>query len=111
MTDDRAAQSQAREMMERQLGQMVRLIDDLLDISRISCNKFELRKACISLASVIENAVETARPSIDAKRQAIRCALRPIQFTSTPISPGWPRCFPTFSTTVPSTRIRAAGLS
>ena len=69
MTDDQTAQNQAREMMERQLGQMVRLIDDLLDISRISCNKLELRRACISLTSVIESAVETARPVIDAKRQ------------------------------------------
>src|SRR5262249_30182166 len=65
LTQERAAQEQALEMMERQLGQMVRLIDDLLDISRISRNKLELRKARIPLASVVQNAVETARPLID----------------------------------------------
>ena len=75
MTDDRTARDQALEMMERQLAQMIRLIDDLLDISRISCNKLELRKARIPLTSVIESAVETARPLIDSKRQALAVAL------------------------------------
>jgi PAS domain S-box-containing protein len=67
LTDDRAEQKKTLEMMERQLAQMVRLIDDLMDISRISSNKLELRKARIPLTSVVENAVETARPLIDAK--------------------------------------------
>jgi PAS domain S-box-containing protein len=72
-----AAQEQAREMMERQLGQLVRLVDDLLDISRISRNKLELRKARIALASVIENAVETARPLMESKGQKLTIALPP----------------------------------
>ena len=65
----------AREMMERQLAQLVRLVDDLLDISRISRNKLELRKARITLASVIENAIETARPLIESKGHTLTVTL------------------------------------
>ena len=64
--DDAAAVAEARLMMERQLGHMVRLIDDLLDISRISRNKMELRRSRVLLADVLSSAVETARPAIEA---------------------------------------------
>ncbi len=50
---DADAVAQARAMMERQLGHMVRLIDDLLDISRINQNKMELRRARVLLADVV----------------------------------------------------------
>jgi PAS domain S-box-containing protein len=53
---------QACATMERQLAHLVRLVDDLLDISRISRNKLQLRKGNIELASVIRQAVETSRP-------------------------------------------------
>ncbi|WP_187395194.1 hybrid sensor histidine kinase/response regulator [Pigmentiphaga aceris] len=53
-------------MMERQLGHMVRLIDDLLDVSRISRGMVTLKPTRTSLASVIESAVETSRPLINA---------------------------------------------
>ena len=56
---------QNREMMERQLAQMVRLIDDLLDISRISRGKIELQKQPLELATILRNGIETARPMID----------------------------------------------
>ena len=52
--------------MERQLGHMVRLIDDLLDISRISRNKMELRRSRVLLADVVSSAVETSRPMIES---------------------------------------------
>jgi PAS domain S-box-containing protein len=52
-------------MMERQLGQMVRLIDDLLDVSRISRGMIVLRKERVELAKVVQGAVETSRPLID----------------------------------------------
>jgi PAS domain S-box-containing protein len=55
----------AREMMDRQLSHMVRLIDDLLDISRVSQNKMELRRSRVLLKDVISSAVETARPVIE----------------------------------------------
>jgi PAS domain S-box-containing protein len=62
-------------MMNRQLGHMVRLIDDLLDIARIGQNKIELRRARVPLASVIDSAVETARPSIEAGGHELRVSL------------------------------------
>jgi PAS domain S-box-containing protein len=62
---DPGAVTTAREVMERQLGHMVRLIDDLLDISRIGQNKLELRRTRLLLADVVSSAVETARPVID----------------------------------------------
>ena len=52
-------------MMERQLGQMVHLIDDLLDLSRISRGKIDLRKERIELARAIEQAIEASRPAIE----------------------------------------------
>ncbi|VTR94322.1 hybrid histidine kinase : PAS domain S-box protein OS=Massilia sp. LC238 GN=FG94_04812 PE=4 SV=1 [Gemmata massiliana] len=52
----------AREMMGRQLSHMIRLVDDLLDVSRINQNKMELRRSRVLLADVISSAVETARP-------------------------------------------------
>jgi PAS domain S-box-containing protein len=55
---------EARTMMERQLTHMVRLVDDLLDVSRITRNKLELRKERVSLATLVHSAVETSRPLI-----------------------------------------------
>lgn len=55
-----------REIMERQVNHMVRLIDDLLDVSRISRGKIELRKEAVELATIVSNAVETVQPLIDA---------------------------------------------
>lgn len=63
------------EMMERQLRHMVRLIDDLLDISRISRNKMELRRARIALADAINSAVETSRPAIEAAGHTLQVHL------------------------------------
>lgn len=58
--------AQSRDMMERQLGHMVRLIDDLLDISRIGQNKMKLQKTRATLREIIDSALETARPVIAA---------------------------------------------
>lgn len=63
---DKTTVDQLRGMMERQLGHMVRLIDDLLDVSRITQNKMELRRARILLSDVISSAIETARPVIES---------------------------------------------
>jgi PAS domain S-box-containing protein len=62
---DSAALAQARGIMERQLQQMVRLIDDLLDIGRISRGKLELRKERLTLADVLASALETMRPRLE----------------------------------------------
>jgi PAS domain S-box-containing protein len=62
---DTGAVTRAREMMGRQLAHMVRMVDDLLDVSRIGRNKMELRLARVTLAEVVASAVETARPVLD----------------------------------------------
>ena len=64
-------------MMERQLSHMVRLIDELLDISRINRRKMELRRARVTLSEVIGSAIETARPLIDAEGHTLTVALPP----------------------------------
>ena len=58
--------TKVRSMMERQLNQMVRLVDDLLDIARINSGKIELKTECLSLGAVVVSAVETCTPLIDA---------------------------------------------
>jgi PAS domain S-box-containing protein len=63
--DDPEITEQARKMMERQVLQMVRLVDDLLDVSRISRGKIELRKERVLLSDVIQSAVETSWPLIE----------------------------------------------
>jgi PAS domain S-box-containing protein len=77
---DAEAAAQAQAMMDRQLAHMVRLIDDLLDISRINRNKMELRRARVSLADVVASAIETARPLIDEAGHELRVSLpgRPV---------------------------------
>jgi signal transduction histidine kinase len=55
---------EARSIMERQLTQMVRLVDDLMDVSRITRGALELRKEKVPLAAVLKSAVETSRPLI-----------------------------------------------
>jgi PAS domain S-box-containing protein len=58
---DRKGVRAATEMLDRQVGQMVRLVDDLLDVSRITRGKIELRKDRVELAPIISQAVEATR--------------------------------------------------
>lgn len=74
-TDDRSQAEQARRIMERQVQQMVRLIDDLLDISRITRGKLQLRKERMALADAVANAVEEARPLIEAAAHELTVTL------------------------------------
>ncbi len=61
-----------RDMMDRQLVHLVRLIDDLLDVSRVSQGKITLRKERIQVADAINAAVEASRPAIDCRRARAR---------------------------------------
>jgi signal transduction histidine kinase/ActR/RegA family two-component response regulator len=63
------------DMMERQIAHMIRLVDDLMEVSRITRGKIELRHEHIELASVLEAAIETSRPLIDAARLDLDVAL------------------------------------
>lgn len=61
----------ASEVIDRQVDHLTRLIDDLLDVSRISRNKLELRRQRISLQDVVWGAVEIGRPVIDQNRHEL----------------------------------------
>ena len=62
---------QAHDTIERQLAQLVRLVDDLLDLNRITYDRLELRRSDVELAMVVQQAVEVARPLIDAAGQKL----------------------------------------
>ena len=61
----------AHDTIGRQLAQMVRLVDDLLDLNRITHDRLELRRSEVELSSVIQQAVEVARPLIDEAGQSL----------------------------------------
>ena len=65
----------AREIMERQVAQMVRLVDDLLDVARITTGKVELRCEPMDIADAVRDAADTSRPLIDASGQSLTVSL------------------------------------
>ncbi len=67
----------AQEMIQRQVEHLARLVDDLLDVSRITRGKINLHKEPIELAPVIARAVETSRPLVDARRHELTVTLSP----------------------------------
>ncbi len=72
-----ALAEKARSMMERQLNQMVRLVDDLLDVSRITTGKLAVRKGVIDLQATLHDAIETARPLVEARRHELVVEMPP----------------------------------
>jgi PAS domain S-box-containing protein len=68
---DAAAKERTRAMMERQLRHLVRLVDDLLDIARISSGKVELKKEHVDLETVLASAVESSKPLLDLARHQL----------------------------------------
>lgn len=65
----------ARAIIDRQLSHMVRLVEDLLDVSRISRGKLTIRKELIDLGSVMKSAVDTVRPLLAVKDQSLSISL------------------------------------
>jgi PAS domain S-box-containing protein len=79
-----------RDVIGRQVAVMARLLDDLLDVSRITRGKLELRRERVSLAALLESAVETSRPLIDARGhelvvhlpdEAVQLTVDPVRIT------------------------------
>ena len=87
LKDDPESMEQARSIMERQLTQMVSLIDDLMDVSRISRDKLQLRKERVELAAVVRSAVEAIDPLVAASGHELIVAL--------PAEPVWLLADPT----------------
>jgi PAS domain S-box-containing protein len=67
--------AKVREMIERQVAQLVRLVDDLLDVARISSGKIELKKEQVELKKVVLQAVETNLPIIEANHHRLEVAI------------------------------------
>jgi signal transduction histidine kinase/ActR/RegA family two-component response regulator len=65
----------AREVITRQVKRMGLLLDDLLDVSRITRQRLVLKKESVSLAAVVSTAIETARPLIDTKQHSLQMSL------------------------------------
>ena len=65
--DTPAVVAQVRGMMERQIGHMVRLIDDLLDVSRVTSGAIQLQRELTGVTTLVHSAVEANRAAIDAK--------------------------------------------
>jgi PAS domain S-box-containing protein len=76
----------ARETIERQVRQLVRLVDDLLELNRITHNRLELRWIEVDLATVIQNALESSRPLAEAARHTVKVDLpqEPIRLRADP---------------------------
>ncbi|HET9108066.1 MAG TPA: ATP-binding protein [Steroidobacteraceae bacterium] len=76
-----------RDVISRQVQRMALLLDDLLDVSRITRGRLELKKDYISLSGLVASAIETARPLIDAKRHILETVLpeEPIELLIDPL--------------------------
>ena len=82
-----AAVQSASAMMERQIGQMTRLVDDLLDVSRISRGNIALRREQVDLASAVQHAIEAAQPFCTLMEHALTISLpeQPVYLHADPI--------------------------
>ena len=74
---DPAITVRAREMIERQVEHLVRLVDDLLDMSRIVRGRVELRREPVELAAVVARAIETSQPVLDAEGHTVALSIAP----------------------------------
>jgi PAS domain S-box-containing protein len=83
-----ATQAQmARDIITRQVARMALLLDDLLEVSRITRGRLELRKERVSLASLVKAAVETSRPLIESKQHefTVRMPEEPVELYVDPL--------------------------
>jgi PAS domain S-box-containing protein len=79
--DSSPAAERIYETMERQITHMVRLVDDLLEVSRITRGKIELRKERVEFAAVVRSAVETSKPLIEESRHRLTLSIPPEPLT------------------------------
>jgi len=74
-TGENRIQQQARGIIERQMKQLQHLVDDLLEMSRLTSGTVQLRRERVAIAGILENAVETVRPLIEQRRQELTVSL------------------------------------
>ena len=75
--DETLVQRRARGIIERQMGQLQQLVDDLLEVSRITTGRVQLRREPVDVSGIVEVAVETARPLIEQRRHDLTVSLPP----------------------------------
>jgi two-component system, sensor histidine kinase len=90
MEGDAASESQrrwARDVIARQLQRMALMLDDLLEVSRITQGRLELKTEVVDLGAIVNTAVETARPLIEAKQQELNISVpaQPVRITVDPL--------------------------
>ncbi|HUE16420.1 MAG TPA: PAS domain S-box protein [Planctomycetaceae bacterium] len=74
---ENSIQRQARDIIERQVGQLSHLIDDLLEISRINAGRVQLRQERVAVSGIVECAVESVRPLVDRHKHELTVSLSP----------------------------------
>ncbi|HKP29396.1 MAG TPA: ATP-binding protein, partial [Gemmatimonadales bacterium] len=79
--DNPATMARLREMLDRQVQQLSRIVDDLIDVSRIVEKKIELRRGVVALTQLVDTALETTRSRIEGRHQQLTVSLpaRPVQ--------------------------------
>jgi PAS domain S-box-containing protein len=87
MPEDNQVASEARDMIERQAMHLKRMVDDLLDVSRMALNRIELRRTTVDLAEVARRAVESVRPILVERRHELTVSAdpEPIAMSADPI--------------------------
>ena len=78
---DAAAREQLRQTIDRQSANLVRIVDDLVDISRVTRGVVALERAPADLAEIVRHAVETASPAIEARRHHLEVSAPPMPVT------------------------------
>ncbi|MHB1561724.1 MAG: hybrid sensor histidine kinase/response regulator [Isosphaeraceae bacterium] len=73
--DDQELREKMRDVVEQQVRCMARLVDDLLDVSRITSGKIQLRKEPVTLSTIVNRSIETVRPLLLARGHELRVAL------------------------------------
>jgi PAS domain S-box-containing protein len=70
-------QQRVRSIIERQVVQLTRMVDDLLEVSHITTGRIQLRNAVVAMSAIVEHAVETTRPLMDQRKQELEVSLPP----------------------------------
>jgi CheY-like chemotaxis protein len=79
---DASAAARARAIIDRQASQLARLVDDLLDVSRVSQGKIVLRPAVVNVATIVQNAIETTRSMMSARGHCVAIDVEPNLFVT-----------------------------
>jgi CheY-like chemotaxis protein/two-component sensor histidine kinase len=84
---DPAGIRQVHEMLERQVHHLVRLVDDLMEVARVTRGRIELRKEPVELGAILRSAVETSRPLIEAARHQLTVTVpdEPVMLVADPV--------------------------